>query len=277
MTSVSPFIANRFDTAASHYTAGRHPYPESLVSRVARDCRLHTGSRVLDLGCGPAPLAIMFARRGYTVTAIDPSPEMLREGRHQAAAAAVEIEFVEGSSYSLPSDLAQFDVVTIGRAFHWMDRADTVIRLDQILDSAGAVALFDERYLDVPANIWRRTYREVYERYVEGGAARQTRYDPNWVADEAILLASPFSRLERLSAIEQLATPLDAFRHRLLSISVTSHGRIGTAADRLVEEMIAAMAPFAVNGLVPEVIEFTALLAYRPKLGLLQNICSDSE
>jgi hypothetical protein len=59
-------------------------------------------------------------------------------------------------------------------------------------------------------------------------------------------------------------TPWHAFRQRILSISVTSHAPIGEAADQLVEEMVPAMSPFAVDGFVSEVIEFTALLAPRP-------------
>src|SRR3954465_8412234 len=62
-------------------------------------------------------------------------------------------------------------------------------------------------------------------------------------------------------AVPELAT----IERTILSVSVTSHARIGLAADRLVEEMASVMTAFVVNGLVSEVIEFTALMARPPK------------
>ena len=56
--------------------------------------------RVLDLGCGPGPLARGFAPLVRDVIAVDPSPEMLAEAR-VLAGQATNIRFVAGSSYDL--------------------------------------------------------------------------------------------------------------------------------------------------------------------------------
>ena len=77
--------------------------------------------------------------------------------------------------------------------------------------------------------------------------------------------ASPFRYLERMSSIQELAMPLDSFRDRVLSISVTSRARIGAAADQLADEVVSALAPFATDGTISEVVEFTALLARRSR------------
>ena len=47
----------------------------------------------------------------------------------------------QGGSYDLTPDMGPFRLVTIGRAFHWMDRAATLAMLDRIVAPAAAVAL----------------------------------------------------------------------------------------------------------------------------------------
>jgi Methylase involved in ubiquinone/menaquinone biosynthesis len=88
---------------------------------------LDRAARVLDLGCGPGQLALALAPHAGEVVAVDPEPEMLRIAAENAAAAGLEIRFVEGSSADIGPGLdlgpGRFHLAVIGRAFHWMDRA----------------------------------------------------------------------------------------------------------------------------------------------------------
>lgn len=95
----APFDPKRYRSAAAHYEKGRAPYAPALIRRVAEVTGLGSQHRVLDLGCGPGPLARSFAPLVREVTAIDPSPEMLAEARALAGQAA-NIRFVAGSSYT---------------------------------------------------------------------------------------------------------------------------------------------------------------------------------
>jgi ubiquinone/menaquinone biosynthesis C-methylase UbiE len=104
-------------------------------------CGLASTSRVLDLGCGPGSLAMAFAPLVGEVVGIDPEPEMLRIARAEAARAGLQIDFREGSSGELGADLGLFRLVAIGRAFHWMDRQETLACLDRIVEPEGAVVL----------------------------------------------------------------------------------------------------------------------------------------
>jgi ubiquinone/menaquinone biosynthesis C-methylase UbiE len=116
---------------------GRPPYVTALIRRVVQVCGLDTTFRVLDLGCGPGPLALAFAPFVGKVIAIDPEPEMLRIARDEAARAGLRIDFREGSSAELGPHLGAFRLGVIGRAFHWMDRQETLARLDRIIESEG--------------------------------------------------------------------------------------------------------------------------------------------
>ena len=51
---------------------------------------------VLDMGCGTGGHAVLLAERGYRVTGIERSPDMLRVAHDKAGTANVEVRWVEG-------------------------------------------------------------------------------------------------------------------------------------------------------------------------------------
>lgn len=252
----------RFRSAARYYLSGRPAYSSLLIRRVVELCGLNPTHDLLDLGSGPGQLAIAFAPFVREVTALDPEPEMLEIGRRNASSGRLKIKFVQGSSYDLGPQFGRFQVVTIGRAFHWMDRVATLKLLDVMIEPDGAVVLL-ESHPEVSTNPWHSPYEKVIERYAEGDIERQKRCSADWLRHEAILLDSPFHQLERISVVERRLTPVERFTDRALSLSSTSRERLGARADDLASEIRELMAGYAPGGLVSEVVESTALLARR--------------
>jgi SAM-dependent methyltransferase len=264
MNAPIPFEKHRFRSAAEHYRRGRPPYAAALFDRVAERAGLTRDHAVLDLGCGPGQLALGFARFAGSVTAIDPEPEMLRIAATGAAEAGCEIRFVEGSSYDIGPALGRFRLAVIGRAFHWMDRADTLARLDGMIGPAAILALFGDRQPELPENAWRPAYNAVLDHYSAADSARRQRKGAEWTAHESVLLASPFPRLERIGVIESRRTPIAHIEDRLLSLSSVSRDRIGARADEMIAALRQKLAPFAADGALTEVVESQALIAMRP-------------
>jgi SAM-dependent methyltransferase len=89
--------------------------PAHVLDRAA----VRTGARVLDLAAGTGNIAVRAAQAGARVTALDLAPELLQRGRERAAAAGVEIEWVEGDAEDLPFEDGRFDCVlsTLGIQF----------------------------------------------------------------------------------------------------------------------------------------------------------------
>lgn len=264
MTAPIPFEKHRFRSAAEHYRKGRPAYAAALFDRVAGRVGLMRDHAVLDLGCGPGQLALGFAGFAGTVTAIDPEPEMLRIAAADAADAGYQIRFVEGSSYDIGPALGRFRLIAIGRAFHWMDRADTLLRLDGMIEPGGAVVLFGDRHPEVAENAWRSVYNAVLDSYSTEDSARRRRKAAGWLAHETVLFDSPFSQLERIGIVERRRTPAAQIEDRLLSLSSVSRDKIGTRADAMIAELREKLTPFVVDGAVPEVVESQALIAMRP-------------
>ena len=74
--------------------------------------------RVLDIGAGPGFFAILLAEAGFRVTAIDLTPSMLDEARHNAGPLAERIEFAEMDAHRLEYADASFDAV-VSRNLTW--------------------------------------------------------------------------------------------------------------------------------------------------------------
>ena len=255
-----PFEPRRFRTAAAHYLAGRPGYAPRLIRRVAELCTLGAADRVLDLGCGPGQLAKALAPFVGAVVGIDPEPEMLRLAERDAPA---NVQFLEGSSYGLEPDLGVFRLVTMGRSFHWMDRVDTLRRLEGMIEPGGAVALFGDKHPEVPENAWRQVFQDLVERYAADDPHRHQRHEPGKASHIAVLLDSAFSELEEVSVIERRELPAAALIERALSMSSTSQARIGDRVDALVAEIEALTAQLAPAGRLIEVVASTALIAHR--------------
>jgi SAM-dependent methyltransferase len=79
--------------------------------RLVRRIGIGVGEDVLDVACGTGNAAIPAAAAGGRVIGVDLTPELFDAGRREAAAAGVDIEWVEGDAEELPFDDQSFDVV----------------------------------------------------------------------------------------------------------------------------------------------------------------------
>lgn len=261
-----PHEPRRFQSAAAFYERHRLSYPDRLIRRVADLLGLRPGDAVLDLGCGTGMLAVPFAQLGMTVTAMDPEPEMLAAAQMAAKEAGVTVTLCQASSYDLTADLGPFRLVTIGRAFHWMDRAATLAMLERIVTPDGGVALFHDAHPPVEENGWFKTMVRVADRFGradaahvrERGAGGHRRYEP-------YLFASAFTQLDGLSVTIRQDLDVEEILGRAFSTSVCAHDRLGERKEAFAAELSAALRELSPDGKFTEVAELVALLARRPQ------------
>ncbi len=255
----------RFRSTVPHYLAGRPAYAPALIARVAQLCGLSRARRLLDLGCGPGQLAIAFAPYVGSVLAVDPEPEMLRAARAAAGGGASNIEFREASSNDIGPSFGNFWMAVIGRAFHWMDRAETLRRLDHLIAQEGAVVLFGDDHPNVPDNRWRAQYRALIDTYAQGDPAREQRRKAGRWQHETVLLDSAFRELERIGIIERRRIEAERLVDRALSMSSTSPARLGARAAELADRIREFATRHAAGGFLTEVVESVALIARRQR------------
>jgi SAM-dependent methyltransferase len=264
--SVPPPTYNprRFRTTVPFYARYRLGYPESLIARVIQLAGLKPGDPIMDLGCGPGLLAIPFARAGMKVTAVDPEPSMLEAAAAAAKEAGVSLSLREGSSFALPTDVAPFRLVTMGRAFHWMDGDNTLAALDPIVAADGALAFFDDDHPHTAENAWRFALKDIANKYGRTQSAHLVEASRvGFRSHHSLLLDSSFRCLEGLSEFVRRETTADEIVGLALSLSSTSPEKLGEKADAFEAELRAAMSAISSEGRFTEIAELTALVARR--------------
>ncbi|MBV8519174.1 MAG: methyltransferase domain-containing protein [Acidobacteria bacterium] len=104
-------------------------YVSDLLTRVATSIGERGLQTVLEFGCGPGRLACAFARRGFTVTAVDVSPAMLALARQNAEARNLrDIDFRLVDDFERGD--ARFDLVNVTLVLQQMppERGRDVLR-----------------------------------------------------------------------------------------------------------------------------------------------------
>jgi SAM-dependent methyltransferase len=113
------------------------------------------GRRVLDLGCGHGMAAVVLARRGARVTALDLSAGYLTEARRRAAANAVDVAFVQADGQRLPFRECSFERVWGNAVLHHLEARAAGRELRRVL-APGGVAVLCEPWGGNPLLSWAR-------------------------------------------------------------------------------------------------------------------------
>ena len=83
------------------------PAAEALVAAAG----VQPGHRVLDVAAGDGNVAIVAARRGATVTAVDLTPQQVEAGAMRSASEGLDVRWMVGDAEALPLPDAGFDHV----------------------------------------------------------------------------------------------------------------------------------------------------------------------
>src|SRR5215217_4819901 len=150
-----------FGTTAQDYGRYRHGFPDALFDRLVAFGVGLPGVRVLDLGTGTGTLARGFARRGCTVTGLDPAAPMLEQARRLDEEASVRVEYVVGWAEETGLPDASFDVVTAGQCWHWFDRPKAAQEVRRLLAPNGCLVIAHFDWIPLPDNIVEATEKLI--------------------------------------------------------------------------------------------------------------------
>ena len=219
-----------FRGTAWYYAQFRPGYPPELIERLVEASGLGPTSRVLDVACGTGLVAIPLASRVGEVVAADAEPEMLAMLRLSAPG---NVTAVEAYGDDIDESWGAFDLVTIGRALHWLGGAPY---LERLVPLTRQVALLGDRIADSEAHsIVLEVAQEIAGERPHAPAFR--------VRFEDALAASAFSDVVDLSVDTVRTWTQERLIGWALSTSFASAERLGERREEFERALRERLAP----------------------------------
>lgn len=254
----------RFASTVALYEKFRPPYPPDFFREVARRLSLSKQGALIDLGTGPGLLALGFAPYVGRITGVDPEPAMLAAAKAAAARAGVAFTLIEGRAEDLPEDIGGFDLVTIGRALHWMERSALGPLLERLVAPGGSVAVCASFSATDGRNAWLEEYRAARRNWSDARLWSESRHGERRHRDFIEALAGTAFRGAEVIAVESTqAISVSDLAQRMLTFSSSSPAALGDRADAMLRDVEARLMPFSHDGILTEIVVSTAQIARR--------------
>ncbi|HZZ56375.1 MAG TPA: class I SAM-dependent methyltransferase [Opitutaceae bacterium] len=249
----------RFESTVPYYRRFRQPYPPAFFAGLARLLDLRGSEALIDIGCGPAPLALGFAPFVRRVCGIDPEPAMIADARAAAAEAGVGLALWEGRIEEPPPDAGTFELATIGRALHWLDPGAACAALERLVAAGGNIVIAGAHTPEAE-NPWLPAYEKLREGLRDGTPYR---FDP-----AGFFAGSRFALQAHYSTLSEHTISVDILVGRFLSMSNTSPAALGPRVREAEEQLRAQLRPYAAaDGSLREVVEARATIVSRAARG----------
>ncbi|WP_024520848.1 class I SAM-dependent methyltransferase [Bradyrhizobium sp. Tv2a-2] len=256
-----------FRGAAPYYSRYMVPYPKDFFQSLVRVCGLSDSSRALDLGAGTGQIGIPLARSVAKVLCVDPSSEMVEEGKRVADSQGLKnIEFLVSRSEDLCEPNSLFDIATIAGSFHYMDRGVVLAKLAQILKSSGCIAIISRQLKhSEPGDWYGAMLSDIKEFWGGSFPTGSEAFGPvHTVSTRDVLLASDFGELTKLRHYYEHQWNVEDLLGYLYSTSLAAPGTLGARRDEFTTRIRRLLLSYSPSGFFVERGRVTTLLGYRP-------------
>lgn len=241
---------NPFHGTVGYYRQYRPGIPNSVADVLDSAVDHSAPRRLLDVGTGTGLVVEALLGRFDDIIAIDNDPNMLA-----AAEAALRPALPEGTALLLqettaedftPPDGWRADLVTICRAFHWLNQNAVLARLDTQVSPNGAVAIFGDNSFWVATTPWKAAVRAVIQDFLgkqrRAGAGTFNHHDRPY---SDIMRESPFNQVQEITVAVQRTWTADSILGYLYSTSFAAPHLFGDRLDEFDKTVRARLAEFS--------------------------------
>ena len=139
--------------------------------------------------------------------------------------------------------------MTVGRAIHWLDPVPARAALDRAVAPRGRILVCRASSVADGRNRWLDAFNAVRDRWRDDRPAHDL---------HAFFAGGSFVPSATIGVEGTYAVPLERLADRLLSMSTSSPERLGDKVPAMKDAMREALAPFAVGGMIEDVVEARA-------------------
>ncbi|TCM43403.1 trans-aconitate 2-methyltransferase [Kribbella sp. VKM Ac-2568] len=154
-------LRKTFGEDAELYDRVRPTYPHKLYDDLDRLLGNPTRPRVLEIGPGTGQATAPMLKRGWSVKAVELSPDLARVAR--AKLPDLEVITADFESWELPPE--KFDLVFSATAFHWIDPDIRVQKAADALRPGGMLAVISTEHIAGGSHQLFVDFEDCYQRF----------------------------------------------------------------------------------------------------------------
>ncbi|HEY0684843.1 MAG TPA: methyltransferase domain-containing protein [Steroidobacter sp.] len=239
------------------YYRFRAPYAPEAFASIQTTFGLNHSSRVLDLGCGPGTVTIPLARVVGSVVAVDPCVEMIEEGRKLADSGNIQWRCMRAEDAT--EEVGDFDVVTMGQSFHWMERDRVLSQVAKLIKPGGGLVLINPGRRR-PQESWESLVYGVIARYVAPNERHPSK-SPELAHEPSLLRSASFSEFTTTEFGMAFDRDLDSIVGYVYSSSTSPRSAFGNRALEFERELSETLRRINPPGVFRERVETELIVA----------------
>jgi ubiquinone/menaquinone biosynthesis C-methylase UbiE len=267
-------IMSMFDGTIDFYRQYRPGIPDTVAAILERAAppptprTPGTPRRLLDIGTGTGLVVQALLGSFDDIIAIDNDANML-----QAAETALRPALPEGTELRLKETTAedftpppgwQAHLVTICRAFHWLDQAAVLRQLDSHVAPDGAVAIFGDNSLRAANTPWTNAVRQVIKQFLgEQRRAGTGTFNHHNRPYSQIMAESPFNQVAEMSVPVRRTWTTESILGYLYSTSFAAPHLFGNRIGQFEQAVTQTLAELSDTNTFEEDNEFLIRIGHR--------------
>lgn len=262
------FRPDLYRGTAEFYDRFRLPYPPDLVEHLCREASVSGAGRLLDLACGPGTVTFALSDHFVEVWAVDQETETIEFATRKAADQDVQnVRWIAGRAEDVDADEV-FELVTIGTAFHRLDRRRVAEQAARWLRSGGHLALLWSNTPLSGAEPWQQVYAATLVDWMQRTGA-DDRLPPELEGhlvqhpQAAVLTDAGFADVRRYEFPEIHDWTIAALIGLVYSTSLLPRSVLGDRVGAFEADLEARLTAIEPSGIFREYATFAYDLAYR--------------
>jgi trans-aconitate methyltransferase len=257
-----------FDGTVSYYRQYRPGLPQDVADIL--DAAVEQGSprRLLDVGTGTGLVVEALLGRFDDIIAIDNDGDMLDAAEKALrpelpVGTHLDLQLVPAEEFTPPTGW-QANLVTICRAFHWLDQPTILARLDDQVAPTGAVAVFGDNSFWAATSDWKAAVRAVIQEFLgEQRRAGTSTFNHHNRPYSEIMRESPFNQVEEFTVPVTRTWTADSILGYLYSTSFAAPHLFGDHLDEFDQRALDTLKQFSDAEAFPEQNEFLVRIGRR--------------
>ncbi|MGW2088940.1 class I SAM-dependent methyltransferase [Streptomyces sp. NPDC001880] len=257
---------SKFETTAPYYATYRPGIPEEAVALLAQRVADKERCVLLDLGSGTGQVPLALAGKVTEIDVVEQDAGMLGEADKALSGLPVAVRLHNTSAEEFtPPPSYRADLVTVCRAFHWMNQGVVLSRLESMTAPDGTVAVMGDGSLWTARTEWTDALRALIQEYL--GEERRAGKGQKYVAHDRpyreILAESAFGQVEEHTIAVEREWSTETVIGYLYSTSFAARPLFGERVDDFERRARALLDEHAAAGGLTEHASFQVVLGRR--------------